>query len=61
MIARPPAGFPGNAQSLYEGLAAMWFLREVCGSLGHRCIGRPSDRLLYGLYRRTRSGRLTLV
>jgi len=41
------------ASSFYEGLAVMWFLREVCSSLegiGVSVIGHP-DRLLDRLYR----------
>ncbi|MEN6343808.1 MAG: pyruvate formate lyase family protein [Armatimonadia bacterium] len=63
MIAQTARRVPWEpAQSLYEGLAALWFLREVCGSLegiGVSVIGHP-DRLLYGLYcADLDSGRLT--
>ncbi len=63
MIADTAAEVPKRApRTFYEGLAAMWFLREVCGSLesiGISVVGHP-DRLLIGLYRADiASGRLT--
>lgn len=42
-----------KAETFYEGLAALWFLHEVCGSLdgvGMSVVGRP-DFLLGDLYR----------
>ena len=50
------------ARTFYEGLAALWFLREVCGgieALGASVIGHP-DRMLIDLYRGDlAAGRLT--
>ena len=42
-----------KAEHFYEGLNALWFLREVCGVLegvGNSNLGRP-DHLLYELYK----------
>lgn len=41
-----------GAEHFYDGLNALWFLREICGSLegvGNSSLGRP-DYLLYPLY-----------
>ena len=50
------------ARTFYEGLAVLWFLREVCGgieALGASVIGHP-DRMLIDLYRGDLvAGRLT--
>jgi formate C-acetyltransferase len=57
--ARVPAGPP---QTFYEGLAALWFMREVTATLdavGISVVGHP-DRQLIDLYRADRAaGRLT--
>jgi formate C-acetyltransferase len=54
MIAKTALKVPANPpETFYEGLAAMWFLREVCGSLesiGVSILGHP-DRVLIDLYR----------
>jgi formate C-acetyltransferase len=63
MIAQTAERVPANPpQTFYEGLAALWFLREVAATLegvGISVIGHP-DRQLIGLYRADRAaGRLT--
>lgn len=54
MIAETAERVPENPpKSFYEGLAALWFLREVTGSLegiGISILGHP-DRVLYKLYK----------
>ena len=63
MIAETAGRLPEHPpESFYEGLAALWFLREVTGSIegiGISILGHP-DRVLYKLYQDDiASGRLT--
>jgi formate C-acetyltransferase len=63
MIARTAGRVPAEApRTFYEGLAALWFLREAAATLegvGISVIGHP-DRQLIGLYRADlAAGRLT--
>ncbi|MFZ2655386.1 MAG: pyruvate formate lyase family protein [Victivallales bacterium] len=63
MIAAAAAHVPEHPpRSFYEGLAALWFLRDVTGSMegiGISILGHP-DRVLYKLYRDDiENGRLT--
>ncbi len=63
MIAETASEVPRRApRSFYEGLACIWFLREVCGSvdaIGVSVLGHP-DRQLIGLYRADiEAGRIT--